>query len=127
MSLRCADLSLELGDIDAALELADLAREALAHYPDPGTLRVRLEALDRRLDSGRWLELTPSELRLVPFLASHLSLQEIADRTYVSRATIKTHTDSVYRKLGVQNRSEAVGRLEAVGLLAGRAISTPST
>lgn len=127
MSLRCADLSLELGDIDAALELADLAREALAHYPDPGTLRVRLEALDRRLHSGRWLELTPSELRLVPFLASHLSLQEIADRMYLSRATIKTHTDSVYRKLGVQNRSQAVVRLEAVGLLAGRATATPAT
>lgn len=124
MSLRCGDLSLDLGDIDAALELADLAREALAHYPDPGTLPGRLDALDMRLRSGRELELTPSELRLAPFLATHLSLQEIGERMYLSRATIKTHTDSIYRKLSVQNRSEAVDRLEAVGLLAGQGFAT---
>lgn len=127
IGLRCADLSLDLGDIDAALELADLARAALAHYPDPGTLAVRLEALDRRVLTGRDLGLTPSERRLITFLPSHLSLQEIGDRLFLSRATIKTHTDSVYRKLGVQSRSQAVERLEAAGLLAGRAAAADAT
>jgi LuxR family transcriptional regulator, maltose regulon positive regulatory protein len=116
ISLRCADLSLDLGDIEGALELADVARAALSHYPDPGRLVERLTALDTRLSTGGQLELTPSELRLVPFLPSHLSLQEIGDRLYLSRATIKTHTDSIYRKLDVSTRSAAVERLEAVGL-----------
>jgi LuxR family maltose regulon positive regulatory protein len=51
----------------------------------------------------------------VPFLSRHLSLQEIGDRVYLSRATIKTHTVSIYRKLGVTGRSEAVARLTALG------------
>jgi LuxR family transcriptional regulator, maltose regulon positive regulatory protein len=116
ISLRSAELSLDLGDIDSALELADVARGALNDYPDPGMLLARLTALDTRLRSGGELELTPSELRLIPFLSSHLSLQEIGDRQYLSRATIKTHTDSIYRKLDVSSRSDAVDRLEALGL-----------
>lgn len=118
ISLRCADMSLDLGDTDAGLGLADIARAALDLYPDPGKLRVRLAALDARLSSGGDLELTPSELRLVPFLPSHLSLQEIGDRLFLSRATVKTHTDSIYRKLGVASRSSAVERLEELGLAA---------
>lgn len=115
-SLRYADMRLDLGEVDEALELADVARAALTHYPDPGMLLVRLAALDARLRSGGDLELTPSELRLVPRLSSHLSLQEIGDRLYLSRATIKTHTDAIYRKLEVSSRSAAVERLEALGL-----------
>ena len=121
ISLRCAQLSLSLGDVDGALELGDVARGALAHYPDPGMLVARLGALDRRLSSGQQLRFTPSELRLVPFLASHLSLREIGDRIHVSRATVKTHVDSIYRKLGVPRRSDAVDRLEALGVLHGQA------
>ena len=116
ISLRWADVSLGLGDFADALELADVARAALAHYPDAGTLPGRLAALDTRLRSGRDLELTPSELRLVAFLPSHLSLQEIGDRVFLSRATIKTHTVSIYRKLEVSSRSAAVERLEELGL-----------
>ncbi len=120
ISLRCAQLSLGLGDIDGALELADVARGALAHYPDPRMLLARLTALDTQLSSGQELALTPSELRLVPFLASHLSLREIGDRVFLSRATVKTHVDSIYRKLDASTRSAAVDRLEALGVLHGQ-------
>jgi LuxR family maltose regulon positive regulatory protein len=116
ISLRCAELGLDLGDVECALELADVTRSALSHYPDPGGLAARLRALDSRLSSGGELDLTPSEMRLIPFLSSHLSLQEIGDRIYLSRATVKTHLDSIYRKLGVSSRSAAVERLEALGL-----------
>ncbi len=115
INLRCADVSLSLGDLEGALELADQARAALIHYPDAGTLPDRLVALDARLRSGGNLKLTPSELRLVPFLASHLSLQEIGDRVFLSRATVKTHTNAIYRKLSASSRSAAVERLEQLG------------
>jgi LuxR family maltose regulon positive regulatory protein len=116
ISLRCAELSLYLGDREAALELADVARAALDEYPDPGMLLVRLKSLDTRLRSASLLRLTPSELRLAPLLSSQLSLQEISARLYLSRATVKTHTDAIYRKLQVVKRSDAVQRLEAMGL-----------
>ncbi len=115
ISLRFADLSLGLGDLPGALDSADTARAALSHYPDAGRLPQRLAKLDARLRSGSDLKLTPSELRLVPFLASHLSLQEIGERVHLSRATVKTHTVSIYRKLDVQSRSAAVERLEELG------------
>jgi len=60
--------------------------------------------------------LTAAELRLLPLLTTHLSYQEIGERLYVSRNTVKTHALSVFRKLGVSSRSEAVERAEEIGL-----------
>jgi LuxR family maltose regulon positive regulatory protein len=48
-----------------------------------------------------------------------LSFEEIGERLHLSRNTIKTQAASVYRKLGVSTRSEAVehaGRLGLVGV-----------
>jgi LuxR family maltose regulon positive regulatory protein len=61
--------------------------------------------------------LTAAELRLLPLLATHLSYGEIGDRLIVSRNTVKTHAVSIFRKLGVSSRSEAIEVAEAVGLL----------
>ena len=61
--------------------------------------------------------LTAAELRVVPLLASHLTLQEIADRLYLSRHTVKTHSISIYRKVGVSSRRAAIARLQEMGLL----------
>ena len=79
-----------------------------------------------RISSGQTFGLTPAELRLVGFLPTHLSLQEIADRVYLSRATVKTHVASIYHKLGVPGRSEAVETIDRVGLGSTRARSTPA-
>ena len=61
--------------------------------------------------------LTPAELRILQFLPTHLSFREIAERTYVSANTVKSHANAVYRKLNVSCRSEAVGRAREIGLL----------
>jgi LuxR family transcriptional regulator, maltose regulon positive regulatory protein len=45
-------------------------------------------------------------------------LVEIGEHLYVSRNTVKTHTLSIYRKLGASGRSEAVERAGELGLLA---------
>ena len=44
-------------------------------------------------------------------------MAEIAERQFVSGATVKTQAISIYRKLGVTLRSEAVDRAGAVGLI----------
>jgi LuxR family maltose regulon positive regulatory protein len=61
--------------------------------------------------------LTRAELRLLPLLSTHLSFREIGERLHVSRNTIKTQAISVYRKLGVSSRSEAVAVAEDIGLV----------
>jgi LuxR family maltose regulon positive regulatory protein len=116
LALRCADISLDLGDPSGAVEFAQVADEALQGYPDAGTLPVRLQDLEDRIRLGRDYELTAAELRLIHFLPTHLSLQEIADRLYLSRPTVKTHVASIYSKLDVQGRSEAVEIIDQLGL-----------
>jgi LuxR family transcriptional regulator, maltose regulon positive regulatory protein len=61
----------------------------------------------------------PAELRLLPLLPTHLSFQEIGQRLYISKHTVKTQAVSIYRKLGASSRSEAVQRLQEIGLLKG--------
>jgi LuxR family maltose regulon positive regulatory protein len=107
LALRCADISLDLGDPAGALELTQLAGDALQGYPDAGTLPARLDRLERRIRRGHDYGLTPAEIRLIAFLPTHLSLQEIADRLCLARPTVKTHVASIYDKLGVPSRSEA--------------------
>ena len=62
--------------------------------------------------------LTRAELRLLPLLATHLSFREIGARLYVSRNTVKTQAISVYRKLGVSSRSDAIEHAVRLGLVA---------
>ncbi len=116
LALRCADISLDLGDLAGALECAQIAGDALQGFPDAGTLPARLQRLDERIRRGQDYGLTPAELRLVAFLPTHLSLQDIADRLYLSRYTVKTQVASIYDKLGVPGRSEAVEIIEQSGL-----------
>ena len=61
--------------------------------------------------------LTPAELRLLPYLQTHLSIREIGERLFISRNTVSSEVGSIYRKLGVSARSEAVERAMAMGLL----------
>jgi LuxR family maltose regulon positive regulatory protein len=116
LALRCADISLELGDPGGALEFAQVASDALQGYPEAGTLRPRLRSVEARIRRGQDYGLTAAELRVLGFLATHRSLQEIADRLYLSRATVKTHVAAIYDKLGVPGRSGAVEIIEQLGL-----------
>jgi LuxR family maltose regulon positive regulatory protein len=67
--------------------------------------------------SDRSWALTPAELRIVQYLPTNLSLVDIAKRVYVSRNTVKSHTNAIYRKLGTTSRAEAVDRARAAGLI----------
>jgi LuxR family maltose regulon positive regulatory protein len=54
---------------------------------------------------------------VLPLLATHLSFREMGQRLYVSQHTVKTQAVSIYRKLGVASRSQAVQRVQDIGLL----------
>jgi LuxR family transcriptional regulator, maltose regulon positive regulatory protein len=50
-------------------------------------------------------------------LAGTTAVTAIGERLNVSRHTVKTQAMSVYRKLGVSSRREAIERVHQVGLL----------
>ncbi|WP_229713498.1 LuxR C-terminal-related transcriptional regulator [Streptomyces fuscichromogenes] len=62
-------------------------------------------------------ELSGREREVLARLAQMMSTQEIAADLYVSVNTVKTHLKSVYRKLGVGRRGDAVRRARERGLL----------
>ena len=63
--------------------------------------------------------LSPAELRLLPYLQTHLTFNEIGDRLFISRNTVSSEVSSIYRKLGVSSRRDAVRHSTAIGLLGG--------
>jgi len=114
--------AIALRDRRLALDLFQEASTWLARCGDaPGVVRVlaELEADVHRLPSGseHVEQLTPAEARVLAYLPTHLSLADIAQRLFVSRNTVKSHTLAVYRKFGVTSRSEAVATAQAAGLI----------
>jgi LuxR family maltose regulon positive regulatory protein len=65
------------------------------------------------------IPLTPAELRLLPYLQTHLTADMIAKRLFISSHTVKTEVKAIYRKLGVSSRNDAVQKATAIGLLGG--------
>jgi LuxR family maltose regulon positive regulatory protein len=59
-----------------------------------------------------------SETRVLRYLPTNLRVPEIADQLTLSVNTVRTHIRHLYEKLGVHNRTEAVERSRALGLLA---------
>jgi LuxR family maltose regulon positive regulatory protein len=100
------------------VDMADIIRRR----PDLGVLVTAAGRLDRQTEElrggtpGAWT-LTTAELRLLPYLPTHLSFREIAGRLCVSLNTVKTQAISVYGKLGASSRSGAIERAIEVGLL----------
>jgi LuxR family transcriptional regulator, maltose regulon positive regulatory protein len=114
---------LALAEPGAARTVLTETEELLELRPQMGSLVEDARDLGDRVaetsgSGGAWaMSLTGAELRLLPFLATHLMFPEIASRLFISRNTVKTEAVSIYRKLGVSSRSEAIERAVQVGLL----------
>ena len=114
---------LALADLAGARTLMREIDEVLKYRPGLGTLVGEAEVLRARLakESGSGFPgasaLTAAELRLLPLLSTHLSFPEIGAELFLSRHTIKSQAFSIYRKLGVSSRSQAVTRSQELGLL----------
>ncbi|MEL6770550.1 MAG: LuxR C-terminal-related transcriptional regulator [Bacteroidota bacterium] len=61
--------------------------------------------------------LTEREVEVVRHIAAGLKNQEIADRLFISLATVKRHIANAYGKLDARNRVEAIARARDAGLL----------
>jgi LuxR family transcriptional regulator, maltose regulon positive regulatory protein len=123
--LELARAHLALTDVAGARTLLREARYILQQGPDLGVLPSQTALLQSRLDSLRETgtsaaTLTNAELRLLPLLSTHLTFREMGERLYLSQHTVKSQALSVYRKLGVSSRSQAIQRVQEAGLFAVR-------
>jgi len=108
---------LELVDPSGARAVLEQAQDILRRRPDLGNLVLAVTRLQERVDQITVAEargvstLTTAELRLMPLLSTHLSAPQIAERLFVSPHTVKSQIKSIYRKLGVSSRADAVDRM----------------
>jgi LuxR family maltose regulon positive regulatory protein len=119
------------GDTDEAAQLLAEARRRLAAFADPGRYPewVAQEEAALGISAPRAATapappgtafvdpLSQREQDVLRMLRSEFSVPEIAAHLYVSYNTAKTHTRSIYRKLGVSSRSAAVARARVHGYL----------
>jgi LuxR family maltose regulon positive regulatory protein len=123
VKLELAHAHLTVGNGSRARALLAGAEEVVSRRPGLGFVDDWIGALrqdvrlGRSVADGATTALTAAELRLLPLLPSYLSFRQIADSLGISRNTVKTQAISVYRKLGVRSRTEAVQRAQALGLL----------
>jgi LuxR family maltose regulon positive regulatory protein len=121
--LELAHVYIALADLPGARTLMREIDDLLRRRPDMGNLSGQAETLRAQLsrESGASgpaaSALTAAELRLLPMLCTHLSIPEIAEEIFLSRNTVKTQVNSIYRKLGVSSRNEAVTRSRDLSLL----------
>jgi LuxR family maltose regulon positive regulatory protein len=132
VGLELTRAHLALGEAGAARTVFSETELVLERRPDVGSLVEDARELRARLaatagSAGAWaMSLTGAELRLLPYLATYLTIPEIATRLFISRNTVKTEAISTYRKLGASSRSQAIERAIEVGLL-DSSLSPPGT
>jgi DNA-binding NarL/FixJ family response regulator len=61
--------------------------------------------------------LTEREREVLDLIAGGSTNREIAEQLFLSPHTVKEHTSSLYRKLSVRNRAEAVQKAQRLGLI----------
>jgi LuxR family maltose regulon positive regulatory protein len=91
--------------LDEGFDILDLV-------PSPPVGRARVASGSALVEA-----LSERELSVLRYLPSRLSNREIGDELYVSLNTVKSHLKTIYRKLDVDRREEAVRRARQLGLL----------
>jgi LuxR family maltose regulon positive regulatory protein len=129
---RALEPALDLAEPDGVLVWFVLhpAPDLLERHARHGTAHAALIADILSLLAGRKLApppagpppplepLSDSEIRVLRYLPTNLSMRQIGSELYVSHNTVRTHIGHLYAKLGTHTRAEAVARARALGLLA---------
>ena len=120
--LELARAYLALADPAGARTMLREAEALFRRSPDLGVLGGLVTELTSKVEEAPstapgMSSLTAAELRLLPYLPTYLSFREIGERLSVSPHTVKSQAISVYRKLDVTSRSEAIEQARLLGLL----------
>ncbi len=124
LRLHLAKVYLAIAEPSTARHLLREIDDILIRRPALGSLidevdELRVHASEVAVEATGASPLSPAELRLLPYLQTHLSVRQIADRLFISRNTVASEVTAIYRKLGVSSRDDAVQRATALGLLGG--------
>jgi LuxR family maltose regulon positive regulatory protein len=109
--------------IDEGEQMAELLRHAGSQGIYPRYVATLLSEFDRipckaALARQPLIEpLSERELEVLRLIAAGLSNLEIAQKLIVAGGTVKAHTASIYRKLDVNSRTEAVARARELNIL----------
>jgi LuxR family transcriptional regulator, maltose regulon positive regulatory protein len=121
--LALASVRLARGDRVGARTVLAEAGSILEDTTDAGIFPERVESLERKLRGSRSRngqlngELTEREMDVLRLLSGKLSTREMGLDLYVSVSTVRTHIKSIYRKLGVSARKDAVQEARLRGLV----------
>jgi LuxR family transcriptional regulator, maltose regulon positive regulatory protein len=121
--LQLAEVYFAMADASTAHHLLREIDDIMLRRPALGALAEEvsefrsLVASDAQVEGTSGPPLTSAELRLLPYLQTHLTLREIGERLFVSRNTVSSEVSSIYRKLGVSSRGAAVEQATTIGLL----------
>ena len=125
LRLQLAKVHWAMAGYSSARHLLREIDDILLHRPALGALLGEVSEFRRIVTTSTQggatggSPLTPAELRLLPYLQTHLTIREIGERLFVSRNTVSSQFSSIYRKLGVSSRGDAVKQATATGLLGG--------
>lgn len=113
--------------------LASMKAGASSYIHKSAPLRELLSALDFALTSptsfaakeisvtiarkSEKFSLSPRELQIVTQLHRGETLKILAGSLFITEATLKTHLASIYRKLEVKNRLQAIEKVRAAGII----------
>lgn len=102
--------------VDKTAPISEVLRaiKLSADKPLSFTARKLTEAIAAK---NRGLGLTPRELEILEKLPSGDSVAQLAKQLFVTESTIKTHLFSIYKKLNVENRVQAINKARKYGLL----------
>jgi LuxR family transcriptional regulator, maltose regulon positive regulatory protein len=110
------------GDRDGARVTLRDASARIADARDAGALPDLLAGLEAKVGPAAGGgpgadELSDRELEVLRALTGTGSLREIADSLFISHNTIKTHVRTLYFKLGVRSREQAVAKGKELGVI----------
>jgi LuxR family maltose regulon positive regulatory protein len=99
--------------------MAALLEAAIAHGISPQYARRLLTVYNRPKRQPLAEPLSERELEVLRLLATDLDGPGIAEELVVALSTVRSHTKSIYAKLGVNSRRAAIRRSEELGILTG--------
>jgi DNA-binding NarL/FixJ family response regulator len=91
---------------------------ARPYAPDELLARVRRLLEEQTAHMGSDYGLTPREREVLQLLADGYTPAEISQRLFISRRTVGTHVENLFRKLGVRSRAQAIALAYRNGFVA---------